>query len=111
MPPSPPISLGATKSDRALLVKYTVEGIRANWLIVQAQLGEVIQDKVERVVFDRRIKMKLPTIEEKRVFYNLGLKDNEDSSVRIDIVLIDQVSPDTLAVAVGLGRTPKDEKL
>lgn len=105
-----PLPVTGTKGQKEWFVGYEIEGIKNNLVILRTKIEEEVGGKIIRTLYDRRIEIKLP-IEEKRVTYDFKFEDGFSTPpVRLEIVILEQVSAETLVVALGLSLTPEKKQ-
>lgn len=93
------------KDQKVLILTYTIEGIRDNFVLVRSQL-EHSDGKVVKTVRHDVIKMRLPTKVGEPVTYGLRLKSDDGKiifpTVEFRFVVLERLSPTELILATGV---------
>jgi hypothetical protein len=111
----PPVPVPRAKDKKEWFATYEIEGIKKKSLILRLAIAEVVGGKVTRKFYEQRAEILIPPVEEKRVFYDFKLFQGEKEivsipPVRLEIVVVEQVSAETLVVAISLGLTPEAKR-
>lgn len=106
----PPLALSGAKDEKGWFVNYEIEAVKNRSVILRVKVEQEFQGKVTRTIYDQRAEILIP-IDEKWVRYDFKLDDKGViPEVRLEIVVLEQVSPDTLMIAIALGLTPEKTK-
>ena len=87
-----------SKGQKVYAITYTVEGIKADFLVVRS----TIKQSDGQILDDKPIKMRLPSDVGKPVTYSPRLKGMEASTVTFQLVLLERLSPTDLILATGI---------
>ena len=87
-----------SKGQKVYAITYTVEGIKADFLVVRS----TIKQSDGQILDDKPIEMRLPSDVGKPVTYSPRLKGMEASTVTFQLVLLERLSPTDLILATGI---------
>ena len=87
-----------SKRQKVYAITYTVEGIKADFLVVRS----TIKQSDGQILDDKPIEMRLPSDVGKPVTYSPRLKGMEASTVTFQLVLLERLSPTDLILATGI---------
>jgi hypothetical protein len=104
--PPPPISVQEKETTKTIFITYTIEGVVGNSIIIRAQIKD---EKFEKTLYDRRIEVRIPTDEKRatlRLRFELTPGPVHTPPVRLEIVVLERLSPTDLIIATGLDASP-----
>ena len=87
-----------SKEQNVYAITYTVEGIKADFLVVRS----TIKQSDGQILDDKPIEMRLPSDVGKPVTYSPRLQGMEASTVAFQLVLLERLSPTDLILATGI---------
>ena len=87
-----------SKEQNVYAITYTVEGIKADFLVVRS----TIKQSDGQILDDKPIEMRLPSDVGRPATYSPRLKGMEASTVTFQLVLLERLSPTDLILATGI---------